>query len=63
MGSCISRTSCASRWPDSRTTCAPCFAGQFVPETLRVDVVLAAFKLRHQHMAIVIDEHGGQWAW
>jgi CBS domain containing-hemolysin-like protein len=31
----------------------------FVPETLSVKVLLANFKRLHQHMAIVIDEHGG----
>jgi CBS domain containing-hemolysin-like protein len=31
----------------------------FVPETLSVKVLLASFKRLHQHMAIVIDEHGG----
>jgi CBS domain containing-hemolysin-like protein len=31
----------------------------FVPETLPVQNLLASFKRLHQHMAIVIDEHGG----
>ena len=31
----------------------------FVPETLPVKSLLASFKRLHQHMAIVIDEHGG----
>jgi CBS domain containing-hemolysin-like protein len=31
----------------------------FVPETLPVDQLLARFKGRHMHMAIVMDEHGG----
>ncbi|HSR34164.1 MAG TPA: hemolysin family protein, partial [Anaerolineae bacterium] len=31
----------------------------FVPETLPVKTLLANFKRLHQHMAIVIDEHGG----
>jgi CBS domain containing-hemolysin-like protein len=31
----------------------------FVPETLPVKTLLASFKRLHQHMAIVIDEHGG----
>ncbi|MGD8791422.1 MAG: hemolysin family protein [Anaerolineae bacterium] len=31
----------------------------FVPETLPVKALLAAFKREHQQMAIVIDEHGG----
>lgn len=31
----------------------------FVPETLSVKSLLASFKRLHQHMAIVIDEHGG----
>ena len=31
----------------------------FVPETLAVKSLLASFKRLHQHMAIVIDEHGG----
>ena len=30
----------------------------FVPETLPIDSLLASFKRLHQHMAIVIDEHG-----
>ena len=31
----------------------------FVPDTLPVKSLLASFKRLHQHMAIVIDEHGG----
>jgi len=31
----------------------------FVPETLPVKALLASFKRLHQHMAIVMDEHGG----
>jgi len=31
----------------------------FVPETLPVKSLLASFKRLHQHMAIIIDEHGG----
>lgn len=31
----------------------------FVPETLPVDEMLAAFRNQRQHMAIVMDEHGG----
>lgn len=31
----------------------------FVPETLPVDELMARFKGRHMHMAIVMDEHGG----
>lgn len=31
----------------------------FVPETLPADELLAALKLRHVHMAVVIDEYGG----
>jgi CBS domain containing-hemolysin-like protein len=31
----------------------------YVPETLPVKSLLASFKRLHQHMAIVIDEHGG----
>lgn len=31
----------------------------FVPESLPVKSLLASFKRLHQHMAIVIDEHGG----
>jgi CBS domain containing-hemolysin-like protein len=31
----------------------------FVPETLPVKSLLAAFKREHQQMAIIIDEHGG----
>jgi putative hemolysin len=31
----------------------------FVPETLPVKALLASFKRLHQHMAIIIDEHGG----
>lgn len=31
----------------------------FVPETLSVKILLANFRRQHQHMAIVIDEHGG----
>jgi CBS domain containing-hemolysin-like protein len=31
----------------------------FVPETLSVKVLLANFKRLRQHMAIIIDEHGG----
>jgi CBS domain containing-hemolysin-like protein len=30
----------------------------FVPETLPIDSLMASFKRLHQHMAIVIDEHG-----
>jgi CBS domain containing-hemolysin-like protein len=33
----------------------PCF----VPEMLPVDVLLATFRAQRQHMAIVMDEHGG----
>jgi CBS domain containing-hemolysin-like protein len=31
----------------------------YVPETLPIKSLLASFKRLHQHMAIVIDEHGG----
>ncbi len=31
----------------------------FVPETLPINTLLASFRSQHQHMAIVIDEHGG----
>ena len=31
----------------------------FVPETLPVGELLASFTIQHQHMSIVIDEHGG----
>jgi CBS domain containing-hemolysin-like protein len=31
----------------------------FVPDTLPVKTLLASFKRLHQHMAIIIDEHGG----
>lgn len=31
----------------------------FVPENLPVQTMLASFREQHQHMAIVIDEHGG----
>jgi CBS domain containing-hemolysin-like protein len=31
----------------------------FVPERLPVEALLRAFRREHQHMAIVIDEHGG----
>lgn len=31
----------------------------YIPETLPVKTLLANFKRLHQHMAIVIDEHGG----
>jgi CBS domain containing-hemolysin-like protein len=31
----------------------------FVPETLPVGELLATFRAQHQHMAIVIEEHGG----
>jgi len=31
----------------------------FVPEMLPVPELLATFRAQHQHMAIVIDEHGG----
>ena len=31
----------------------------FVPESKRVNVLLKDFKRNHQHMAIVVDEHGG----
>jgi CBS domain containing-hemolysin-like protein len=31
----------------------------FVPETIRIDGLLAEFKKRHQQIAIVIDEYGG----
>lgn len=35
------------------------FEAAFVPETLRVDRLLAEFKKRRQQIAIVIDEYGG----
>jgi CBS domain containing-hemolysin-like protein len=31
----------------------------FVPENKKLDSLLQAFKKRKQHMAIVVDEHGG----
>jgi magnesium and cobalt exporter, CNNM family len=31
----------------------------FVPETARIITLLERFRLRHQHMAIVLDEYGG----
>ncbi len=31
----------------------------FVPETLHIGELLATFRAEHQHMAIVMDEHGG----
>jgi CBS domain containing-hemolysin-like protein len=31
----------------------------FVPENLPIQTMLASFREQHQHMAIVIDEHGG----
>jgi CBS domain containing-hemolysin-like protein len=35
------------------------FEAAFVPETLRVDKLLAEFKKRRQQIAIVVDEYGG----
>lgn len=31
----------------------------FIPETLKVNQLLREFKVKHMHIAIVIDEHGG----
>ncbi len=31
----------------------------FVPETMKLDVLLKEFRLRHVHIAIVVDEYGG----
>lgn len=31
----------------------------FVPENLPIQAMLASFREQHQHMAIIIDEHGG----
>lgn len=31
----------------------------FVPDTIRLDALLAEFRARRQHMAIVLDEYGG----
>jgi CBS domain containing-hemolysin-like protein len=35
------------------------FEATFVPETIRIDILLTEFKKRRQQIAIVIDEYGG----
>jgi CBS domain containing-hemolysin-like protein len=35
------------------------FEATFVPETIRIDILLTQFKKRRQQIAIVIDEYGG----
>jgi putative hemolysin len=35
----------------------------FIPENKKLDTLLHQFKERKDHMAIVVDEHGGVSGW